>query len=83
LTESTSTGLLRGDRGWAQGFAHGPKFDIEVPGKPLRLRKSEVDYLTWQFQTQIGRSARVLPALAPDECHLALMAHRVVARTAR
>jgi len=54
-----------------------------VPGKPLRLRKSEVDYPTWQFQTQIGRSARVLPALAPDECHLALMAHRVVARTAR
>jgi hypothetical protein len=64
-------------------FAHSSPFHIDVPEKPLRPRKFEVDYLIQRVQAQIDRSAAVLPASALDEYHKALKAYRVVAEKAR
>jgi len=54
-----------------------------VPGKPLRPRKFEVDYLIQRVAAQIARSSRALPAPALDEYRAALKAYRAVAETAR
>jgi hypothetical protein len=64
-------------------FAHGSPFRIDVPGKPLRPRPFEVDYLIRRVQDQIDRSAAVLPAPALDEYRAALEAYRTVAGKAR
>jgi hypothetical protein len=63
-------------------FAHSGPFHIEVPGRPLRPRKAEVDYLIRRVETQIMRSSAVLPAGALDEYREALEAYRRVAATA-
>jgi hypothetical protein len=64
-------------------FAHGSPFHIDVPGKPLRPRKFEVDYLIHRVQAQIDRSAAVLPAAALDEYQTALKTYRAIAEKAR
>jgi hypothetical protein len=64
-------------------FAHGAPFHIDVPGKPLRPQRFEVDYLMRRVQTQIDRSAPVLPGPAVEEYRAALEAYRKVAETAR
>jgi hypothetical protein len=69
--------------GGRERFAHGSPFHVDVPGKPLRPRKFEVDYLIRRVQAQIDRSAAVLPAPALDEYRAALKAYRAVAERAR
>jgi hypothetical protein len=69
--------------GGRERFAHGSPFHVDVPGKPLRPRKFEVDYLIRRVQAQIDRSAAVLPAPALDEYRAALKAYRAVAEKAR
>jgi hypothetical protein len=64
-------------------FAHGSPFHIDVPGKPLRPQRFEVDYLMRRVQTQIDRSAPVLPGPAIEEYRAALEAYRAVAERAR
>jgi hypothetical protein len=64
-------------------FAHSSPFHIDVPAKPLRPRKFEVDYLMRRVQTQIDRSAPVLPGPALEEYRAALEAYRTVAERGR
>ena len=64
-------------------FAHSGPFHIDVPGKPLRPRKEEVEYLVRRVEEQITRSAGVLPGPALDEYRAALRAYRAIAETAR
>jgi hypothetical protein len=64
-------------------FAHTAPFHVEVPGRPLRPRKAEVEYLIKRVETQIKRSAALLPAPALDEYREALEAYRRIAATAR
>ena len=64
-------------------FAHSGPFHIDVPGKPLRPRKDEVEYLIRRVEEQIARSAGVLPGPALDEYRAALRAYRAIAETAR
>jgi hypothetical protein len=64
-------------------FAHTGPFHIDVPGKPLRPRKVEVDYLIKRVEEQIARSAGVLPPPALEEYREALRVYREIAATAR
>ena len=64
-------------------FAHTGPFHIEVPDRPLRPRKVEVDYLIKRVEKQIARSAAVLPAPALEEYREALRIYRNIGRTAR
>jgi hypothetical protein len=64
-------------------FAHSAPFHIDVPGKPLRPKKEEVDYLIRRVEEQITRSAGVLSGPALDEYRAALRAYRAIAETAR
>lgn len=64
-------------------FAHSGPFHIDVPGKPLRPRKAEVDFLSARVADQLRRSADVLPEAALDEYRQALKAYNELAKTAR
>ena len=64
-------------------FAHSAPIHVDVPGKPLRPRKFEVEYLIQRVEAQIARSAGLLPTPALDEYRAALKAYRAVAETAR
>ena len=44
-----------------------PAFHIDVKGKPVRPKKWEIDYLIKGVETQIERSANVIPGPAIDE----------------
>ena len=84
--EGTSWVAVRGFEKRDDGrerFAHSAPFHVDVPGKPLRPRKFEVDYLIQRVEAQITRSSGVLPAPALDEYRAALKAYRAVAETAR
>jgi hypothetical protein len=59
-------------------FAHTAPFHIEIPGKPLRPRAAEIDFLIRRVEEQIARSKDVLPAAALDEYREALEAYRAV-----
>jgi len=59
-------------------FAHTAPFHFEVPGKPLRPRAVEIDFLIRRVEEQIARSKDVLPAAAMDEYREALQAYRAV-----
>ncbi len=64
-------------------FAHSGPFYVEVPGKPLRPRRQEVEFLIRRVQDQITRSGGVLPAAAMAEYQKALAIYQEIARTAR
>jgi len=64
-------------------FAHTGPFHIDVAGRPLRPRKAEIEYLIGRVETQIQRSAAVLPAPALEEYREALRIYRKIAGTAR
>src|SRR5262249_55646456 len=52
--------------GGRERFVHSAPFHMDVPGKPLRPRRIEVDYLIERVEAQIARSSGVLPAPALD-----------------
>jgi hypothetical protein len=64
-------------------FAHSGPFHLEVTGRPLRPRKAEVDYLIMRVESQIKRSAALLPPPALEEYREALRIYREIAKTAR
>ncbi|MCO6456246.1 MAG: CehA/McbA family metallohydrolase [Pirellulaceae bacterium] len=64
-------------------FAHTAPWHFEVPGRPLRPRKVEIDYLIERVAAQIDRSRDLLPAEALGEYERALAAYRDLARDAR
>jgi len=59
-------------------FAHTAPIHIEVPGKPLRPRAAEIEFLIRRVEEQIARSNDVLPAAALDEYREALQVYRAV-----
>jgi hypothetical protein len=84
--EGTSWVAVRGFEKLEDGrerFAHSAPLHVDVPGKPLRPRKFEVDYLVKRVEDQIARSSNVLSASALDEYRAALKAYRAVAEMAR
>jgi hypothetical protein len=64
-------------------FAHAAPWYIDVPGRPLRPRRAEVEYLIRRVEEQITRSAGVLPEPALAEYRAALQRYRAIAETAR
>ena len=64
-------------------FAHGAPFHVDIPGRPLRPLKVEVEYLIKRVTDQIERSKAVLPQAAISEYEKALAIYREKARLAR
>lgn len=64
-------------------FAHTGPFFIDVPGRPLRPRRVEVDYLIHRVQAELDRSERLLPPPAVEEYREALRIYKKIAETAR
>ena len=64
-------------------FAHSAPIFIDVPGKPLRPRKHEVEYLAGRVRAQIERSKDVLPPEAVSEYRRALEIYEKIVQTAR
>lgn len=64
-------------------FAHTAPVHIDVPGKPLKPRQVEVNYLISRVKSQLERSRDVLPAGAIEEYRAALSAFEEKARSAR
>ncbi|MBI2478370.1 MAG: CehA/McbA family metallohydrolase, partial [Planctomycetia bacterium] len=63
-------------------FAHTSPTHIDIPGKPLRPRKHEVQYLVDRVQSEIDRNTGVLTETALDEFREALDAYKAIAATA-
>jgi hypothetical protein len=59
-------------------FAHSAPFHVEVPGKPLRPRPAEVEFLIRRVEEQIARSKDILPPAALAEYREALRAYQAV-----
>jgi hypothetical protein len=64
-------------------FAHSSPVHIDVPGKRLRPRKEEVEFLISRIKDEIARNTRVLPEPALDEYRQALRIYGEIANTAR
>ena len=64
-------------------FAHSSPVHIDVPGKPLRPRKAEIDFLIQRVRDQLARNETVLPAESLDEYRAALTAYEQIARSLR
>jgi hypothetical protein len=64
-------------------FAHTAPFHVEVPGKPLRPRRAEIDFLISRIEGELGRHSGVLPEPALEEYREALGIYQRIARTAR
>jgi hypothetical protein len=64
-------------------FAHTAPFYIEVPDKPLRPRRAEIEFLISRIEGELARNADVLPAAALDEYREALGIYKDIARHAR
>ena len=64
-------------------FAHTAPFHVEVPGKPLRPRKAEVEFLISRIEGELARHANILPGVALQEYRDALHVYQEIARTAR
>ncbi|MGE3803570.1 MAG: CehA/McbA family metallohydrolase [Gemmataceae bacterium] len=64
--------------GGRERFAHSSPVWIDVPGKPLRPRAAEIDYLIQRVQDQIDRSEKLLPKEAIDEYRAALKAYQAI-----
>ena len=64
-------------------FAHTAPFHVEVPDKPLRPRKEEIEFLISRIEGELARHAGVLPEPALEEYREALRIYQTIARTAR
>jgi hypothetical protein len=61
-------------------FAHSSPIFIEIPGKPLRPRREEIDYLIGRVKEEIARNERVLSEPALQEYRDALRIYKEIAR---
>ncbi|MBI4605968.1 MAG: CehA/McbA family metallohydrolase [Planctomycetes bacterium] len=64
-------------------FAHGAPVQFDMPGKPLRPRREEAEWLARRVSDQIARSAELLPPAALEEYREALRAYEEAAKRAR
>ena len=64
---------------WKMGFAHSAPVHIEMPGKPLRPRKVEVDFFVRRMKDEITRNRDIL---RPDEIAEYEQARDIYARLA-
>jgi hypothetical protein len=64
-------------------FAHSSPFFIDVPGRPLRPRSEEVQFLIERVEAQIARSVGVIPEAALEEYREALRIYQGIAKSAR
>jgi hypothetical protein len=60
-------------------FAHSGPVHIDVPGKSLRPRKAEIDFLISRVKEQLARNEGVLPPESIDEYRQALAAYEAIA----
>ncbi len=64
-------------------FAHSAPWWVDVPGRPLRPRKQEVEYLLQRVEAELARHAGVLSEAALDEYREAATIYRAKLETAR
>ena len=64
-------------------FAHSAPWHIDVPDKPLRPRRDEVDFLVGRMEAEIKRHQGVLPEAAMAEYRTALTTYQKIAEVAR
>lgn len=64
-------------------FAHSSPVHINVPQKPIRPRKSEIEFLIDRVKEQLIRNESVLPDEALAEYREALAAYEAIAQSAR
>jgi hypothetical protein len=64
-------------------FAHTAPFYIDIPARPLRPRRAEIEFLIKRIEDELARHTEVLPAAALDEYREALRIYRKIAETAR
>ncbi|MEO8350080.1 MAG: CehA/McbA family metallohydrolase [Chthoniobacteraceae bacterium] len=64
-------------------FAHSSPVFIEIPGRPLRPRREEIDYLIQRVEEEIARNENVLSPTALDEYREALKIYRTIGQTAQ
>lgn len=64
-------------------FAHSSPVHIEVPSKPLRPRKAEIDFLIQRVKEQLTRNESILDRESLDEYRAALAAYQEIAKTAQ
>ena len=59
-------------------FAHSNPVFLELPGRPLRPRHEEIDYLIQRVQEEIARNESFLPPAALDEYQRALKFYQAI-----
>jgi hypothetical protein len=64
-------------------FAHTSPFHVDVPGKPVRPRRAEIEFLLQRVTGEIARSEKILPPAALEEYREALRIYQDIAKTAR
>jgi hypothetical protein len=64
-------------------FAHTSPFHIDVPGKPVRPRRAESDFLLKRVTNELARSEKILPPAALQEYREALRIYQEIAKSAR
>jgi hypothetical protein len=64
-------------------FAHTSPFHVDVPGKPVRPRRAEIDFLIKRVTDEFTRSEKILPPAALEEYREALRIYQDIAKTAR
>lgn len=61
-------------------FAHSSPIFFEVPGKPLRPRHQEIEYLIGRVKEEIARNEKILSTLAMEEYREALRIYEEIQR---
>jgi len=64
-------------------FAHSSPVHVDVPGKPLRPRRAEVEYMIGRMKEEVQRNRDVLRPESLEEYREALRAYENMAATAR
>ena len=59
-------------------FAHSSPVYFEVPGRPLRPRREEIDYLIQRVQEEIARNQNILTPAALDKYQQALKIYQAI-----
>ena len=59
-------------------YAHSAPWHVDIPGKPLKARAEERDYLVERVKMELKRSREVLPAAAIEEYQEALAYYQAV-----
>ncbi len=75
--------VFEGHPGGRVRFAHSSPVHIDIPGKPLRPRRQEVDYLIGRMEEELDRNRDVLREEELQEYRDALEVFKNIAKTAR